>query len=135
MKLTDADAQSLLKWIYTRSHQAGLSAAEVSSAPAIPSVYMLVDPTGSQVYYVGQSNHLRRRLLAHTADPKKAEAGWQGDVKYLVPGVESTDLRLEIEAHLILLLRPPLNQALFLNVRGRRIVEIRWRRKGKKAVA
>lgn len=133
MRLDDVCAREILHWVNLRSDQGGLSSADAASVPPIPTVYLLVDPTHTLIYYVGQSNNLRKRMLAHLHDPKKGGAGWDGEVMYLVPGIESTDLRLEMEAHLILALRPQLNQALMLNLRGRRLVEIRWKRKGQKA--
>lgn len=132
MRLDNRLALSLIAWCCERADQAGLSTAEVTSAPAIPTVYILTDATGTVPFYVGQSNMLRRRLLAHNQDPKKIEAGWDGTVRYLVPGVESTDLRLEIETHLILCLRPELNKGVLLNCQSRRLTEIRWNRKGRK---
>ena len=129
MKLTDTIANSLIQWCCRRADQAGLSSAQVDSAPAIPSVYILVDPSGTKPIYVGNSSMVRNRVLAHSNNPDMVEAGWEFDIKYLVPGIESLDLRLEIEAHLILALRPPMNKALLLNTRGRRLSEIRWKRK------
>lgn len=129
MLLNNPLARRLIEWCASRADQAGLSRAALDAAPAIPTVYLLTASDGTTPLYVGQSHFLRKRLLAHNSDPEKAEAGWMGDILYFVPGIDSTDLRLEIEAHLILCLRPPLNKGLLLNTRGRRLTEIRWTRK------
>ena len=107
--------------------------------PQIPTVYVITRRDANdtdQILYVGQTVNLRNRARQHEANARICASQWDR-LSFFVPGIDSKTARLAIEGAMILLLRPPLNQAILLKLTAHEgLSEIRWsRRRGKSALS
>ncbi|GAG12323.1 unnamed protein product, partial [marine sediment metagenome] len=89
--------------------------ARTRTQPIVPTVYCLFDSRTNKIWYIGHSKNLMRRILQHKANPRIAKAPWD-TVAHLEPGISAESVRLEVEGHLQLIVRPPLCQLISLRL-------------------
>lgn len=94
--------------------------SELAGQTRVGGVYLLLSK--GEVVYVGQSGHIRRRIMQHRADRPR---GFDACVFYPLDDLSS---RLSVEGILILGLCPPLNHGLNLGLSKGKIWAIQWRR-------